>query len=146
MASVDQAPTIDLDAVREQSNESPVFYIQYAHARIASITRKAQEAGIVRDPLEAVDLSVLTHDREIEVLRTLSELPEMLEIATRERAPHKITAWVRELADRFHGFYHDCYVIGDVPPEQARLWLVEAARTGFAIGLDLLGVSAPERM
>ena len=148
VASIDQAPTIDLDAVREQSNESPVFYIQYAHARIASIGRKAEEAGIVRQPLAAVDLSLLTHEREIEILRTLSELPEMLEIATRERAPHKITAWVRELADRFHGFYHDCYVIGDVPPEltQARLWLVEAARTGFAIGLDLLGVSAPERM
>ena len=148
VASIDQAPTIDLDAVREQSNESPVFYIQYAHARIASIGRKAEEAGIVRRPLADVDLSLLTHEREVEVLRTLSELPEMLEIATRERAPHKITAWVRELADRFHGFYHDCYVIGDVPPDltQARLWLVEAARTGFAIGLDLLGVSAPERM
>ncbi len=148
VASVDQAPTIDLDAVREQSNESPVFYIQYAHARIASIGRKAEEAGIVRRPLDAVDLSLLVHEREIEVLRTLSELPEILEIATRERAPHKITSWVRELADRFHGFYHDCYVIGDVPPEltQARMWLVEAARIGFAIGLDLLGVSAPERM
>jgi arginyl-tRNA synthetase len=148
VASIDQGPTIDLDAVREQSNESPVFYIQYAHARIASIGRKAEEAGIVRRPLADVDLSLLTHEREVEVLRTLSELPEMLEIATRERAPHKITAWVRELADRFHGFYHDCYVIGDVPPDltQARLWLVEAARTGFAIGLDLLGVSAPERM
>ena len=65
-----------------------------------------------------------------------------------DRAPHKVTTWVRELADRFHGFYHDCYVIGDVPPEltQARLWLVEAARIGLAIGLDLLGVSAPESM
>ncbi|MFP5320697.1 MAG: arginine--tRNA ligase [Acidimicrobiia bacterium] len=148
VASIDQSPTIDLDAVREQSNESPVFYIQYAHARIASIGKKADELGVTRAPLADADLSLLTHEREIELLRTLSELPEMLEIATRERAPHKITAWVRELADRFHGFYHDCYVIGDVPPEltQARLWLVESARIGFAIGLDLLGVSAPESM
>lgn len=148
VASVDQAPTIDLDAVREQSNESPVFYIQYAHARIASIGRKAEESGLTRRPIGDADLSLLTHEREVELLRTLSELPEILEIATRERAPHKITSWVRELADRFHGFYHDCYVIGDVPPEltQARLWLVEAARIGFGIGLDLLGVSAPERM
>ena len=71
-----------------------------------------------------------------------------LELAANDRAPHKITTWVRELADRFHGFYHDCYVIGDVPPEltQARLWLVEAARIGLQIGLDLLGVSAPESM
>ena len=148
VASIDQAPTIDLDAVREQSNESPVFYIQYAHARISSIGRKADELGVTRNALVDVDLSVLTHDRELEVLRTLSELPDVIELATRERAPHKVTNWVRELADRFHGFYHDCYVIGDVPPEvtQARLWLVEAARIGFAIGLDLLGVSAPERM
>ena len=148
VASVDQAPTIDLDAVREQSNESPVFYIQYAHARIASIGRKAEELGVVRTDLDDVNLSLLIHEREIEVLRTLSELPDMIDLATRERAPHKITSWVRELADRFHGFYHDCYVIGDVPPEltQARLWLVEASRIGFAIGLDLLGVSAPERM
>ncbi len=148
VASIDQSPTIDLDAVREKSSDSPVFYIQYAHARIASIVRKAEEAGIARLPLAEVDLSMLTHEREIELLRTLSELPDMVELATRERAPHKITTWVRELADRFHGFYHDCYVIGDVPPDltQARLWLVESARIGFAIGLDLLGVSAPERM
>ena len=148
VASVDQSPTIDLDAVREKSSDSPVYYIQYAHARIASIGRKAEESGIERHPLAEADLSLLAHEREIELLRTLSELPDILEIATRERAPHKITAWVRELADRFHGFYHDCYVIGDVPDDltQARMWLVESARIGFAIGLDLLGVSAPERM
>ena len=73
----------------------------------------------------------------------------MVELACNDRAPHKVTAWVRELADRFHGFYHDCRVLGDeVPPEttQARLWLVEASRIGFAVGLDLLGVAAPESM
>jgi arginyl-tRNA synthetase len=72
-----------------------------------------------------------------------------VELACVERAPHKVTAWVRELADRFHGFYHDCRVLGDdVPPgtTQARLWLVESTRIGLAIGLDLLGVSAPESM
>ena len=91
---------------------------------------------------------MLTHEREIELLRTLSELPDVLGVAARERTPHTITNWVRELADRFHGFYHDCYVIGDVPAEltQARLWLVESARIGLSIGLDLLGVSAPEQM
>ena len=69
--------------------------------------------------------------------------------ATNERAPHKIATWVRELAGAVHGFYHDCYVLGDgIAPEltQARLWLVEAAEIGLAIGLDLLGVSAPESM
>ncbi|MCO8127679.1 arginine--tRNA ligase [Acidimicrobiia bacterium EGI L10123] len=148
LQSVDSQQAIDLDLVTSRSNDNPVFYVQYAHARIHSIMGKAAAAGIVRAPLADADLSVLTHEREIELLRTLSELPEVLTRAARERAPHTVTNWVRELADRFHGFYHDCYVIGDVPADltQARLWLVDAARVGFAIGLDLLGVSAPESM
>jgi arginyl-tRNA synthetase len=149
VASLDQAPNIDLDAVREGSRESPVFYVQYAYARIASIGRFAAERGVVRQPVTGVELGLLVHERELEVLRTLEQLPDVIELACIERAPHKITAWVRELADRFHGFYHDCYVIGQgVSDEltQARLWLVEATRVGLAIGLDLLGVSAPERM
>jgi arginyl-tRNA synthetase len=147
--SLDQAANIDLDVVRSSSRESPVFYVQYAYARIASIGRVAAERGIERAPLADVDLGLLVHDRELEILRTLEQLPETMELAARERAPHKVTTWVRELADRFHGFYHDCYVMGQgVSPEltQARLWLVEATRVGLAIGLDLLGVSAPERM
>jgi arginyl-tRNA synthetase len=148
LQSIDSPQTIDLDLITSRSNENPVFYVQYANARIHSIGRKAAEAGIERRPLTEVDLSLLTHERELDLLRTLSELPEVLVLACNDRAPHKVTTWVRELADRFHGFYHDCYVIGDVPAEltQARLWLVEAARTGLAIGLDLLGVSAPESM
>ncbi|HEU5083242.1 MAG TPA: arginine--tRNA ligase [Acidimicrobiales bacterium] len=148
LQSVDSQQTIDLDLITSRSNENPVFYVQYAHARIHSIMRRAGEAGVERVPLAEADLSLLTHEREVELLRTLSELPETLARAARERAPHTITNWVRELADRFHGFYHDCYVIGDVPAEmtQARLWLVEGARIGLAIGLDLLGVSAPEQM
>ena len=149
VASIDQSPTIDLDKVRSESRESPVFYVQYAHARIHSIGKKAGELGVVRADLAAVDLAPLTHEREIELLRTLSTLPEVVELACNDRAPHKVTAWVRELADRFHGFYHDCRILGDeVPAEttQARLWLVEASRIGFAVGLDLLGVAAPESM
>jgi arginyl-tRNA synthetase len=149
VASLDQAPTIDLDKVRSESRESPVYYVQYAHARIHSIGKKADELGVTRADLADVDLSGLTHERELELLRTLDTLPEVVELAALERAPHKVTAWVRELADRFHGFYHDCRVLGDdVPPAltQARLWLVEASRIGFAVGLDLLGVAAPESM
>jgi arginyl-tRNA synthetase len=148
LQSLDTRQTIDLDLVTAQSNENPVFYVQYANARIHSIGRKAAEAAVERQPLERVDLSLLVHERELELLRSLSELPEVVALACADRAPHKVTTWVRELADRFHGFYHDCYVLGDVPPEltQARLWLVEGARTGLAIGLDLLGVSAPESM
>jgi arginyl-tRNA synthetase len=149
VSSIDQSPTIDLDKVRSESRESPVFYVQYAYARIHSIGKKADELGVTRAELASVDLAPLTHERETELLRTLSLLPEVIELACIERAPHKVTAWVRELADRFHGFYHDCRVLGDeVPAEttQARLWLVESARVGFAIGLDLLGVAAPESM
>jgi arginyl-tRNA synthetase len=149
VASIDQSPTIDLEKVRADSKESPVYYVQYAHARIHSIGKKATELGVTRAPLGEVDLSPLTHERELEVLRSLSTLPEVVELACVERAPHKVTAWVRELADRFHSFYHDCRVLGDdVPPAttQARLWLVEATRVGLAIGLDLLGVAAPESM
>ncbi len=148
LQSLDTRQTIDLDLITAQSNENPVFYVQYANARIHSIGRKVAEAGITRASFTDVDLSLLTHERELDVLRKLSELPEVVALACTDRAPHKVTTWVRELADRFHGFYHDCYVIGDVPPEltQARLWLVEAARVGLEIGLDLLGVSAPESM
>ncbi len=149
VASIDQSPTIDLDKVRSESRESPVYYVQYAHARIHSIGKKADELGVTRAAITDTDLGLLTHERELELLRTLATLPEVVELACVERAPHKVTAWVRELADRFHGFYHDCRVLGeDVDPglTQARLWLVEAARIGFAIGTDLLGVTAPESM
>lgn len=148
LQSLDTRQTIDLDLITAQSNENPVFYVQYANARIHSIGRKVAEAGITRAPLADADLTLLVHERELDLLRKLSELPEVVALACVDRAPHKVTTWVREMADRFHGFYHDCYVIGDVPPEltQARLWLVESAQIGLAIGLDLLGVSAPEAM
>jgi arginyl-tRNA synthetase len=148
LQSLDTRQTVDLDLITSQSNENPVFYVQYAHARIHSIGRRAAEAGVVRQPLAEADLALLVHERELDLLRKLSELPEVVALASVDRAPHKVTTWVRELADRFHGFYHDCYVIGDVPPDltQARLWLVETARIGLAIGLGLLGASAPESM
>ncbi len=149
LQSIDTRQTFDLDAVVSKSMDNPVFYVQYAHARIASISRVASERGVRRAPLSAVDLSLLTHPRELEVLRNLAQLPEVVLDACVSRAPHKVTTWAQALAGRFHGFYHDCYVMGDgVSAEltQARLWLVESARVGLAIGLDLLGVSAPDSM
>ena len=149
LTSLDSAPLLDLDKVRATSHESPVYYVQMAHARIAGIGRTARDRAIDRLPLEQVDLSLLVHERELEVLRSLSELPDVVLGACVDRAPHRVATWVRELADRFHGFYHDCWVIGEgVSPEltQARLWLVETARIGLAIGLGLLGVHAPDRM
>ncbi len=149
ISGIDQATTLDLDLVRRQSMENPVYYVQYAHARIASIGRVATERGVVRVPLDQADLSTLVHPRELELLRLLDSLPDALADACTTRSPSRITSWVRDLAGAFHGFYHDCSVLGpDISDDlsQARMWLVEASRVGFAIGLELLGVNAPEAM
>ncbi|MBU6329319.1 MAG: arginine--tRNA ligase [Acidobacteria bacterium] len=147
LQSVDSTQTFDYDVVRSRAMDNPVFYVQMAYARIRSIQRVADERGVQRET--QVDRSLLVHERELDILRTLSELPDTVRAAAADRAPHRITTWVRELAGTVHGFYHDCYVMGDgVPAEltQARLQLVEAASVGLAIGLDLLGVSAPDQM
>ena len=149
LQSVDAQQTFDLEAAASQAMDNPVFYTQYAHARIRSIQAKVAEAGIERQPLGDVDLSLLKTDRELDVLRALFTGPSSIELAGRERAPHRVVQWVRELAAAFHGFYQDSYVMGDgVSPEltQARLWLSEAARIGLVNGLTLLGVSAPDSM
>ena len=150
LQSIDSRQTVDLALVASQGMDNPVFYVQMAHARIHGIARKAAEAGLVRAPLgDGEVLALLTHERELDVLRALSELPDVVRLAATDRAPHRVTTWVRELAGAFHGFYHDCYVMGegiDPATSQARLWLVEGARVGLSIGLDLLGVSAPESL
>jgi len=149
MTSLDQTSTFDLAKVREQSVENPVFYVQMASARIGGVGRKAVERGVVRAPLSEVDLSLLTHERELDLIRCLEELPEVVAEAAVDRAPTRITTWVRRLAAAFHGFYHDCPILAagvDPALAQARLWLVEASRIGLAIGLGLLGVSAPEAL
>ena len=149
MTSLDQTSTFDLAAVREQSVDNPVFYVQMVSARIGGVGRKAVERGVERAPLARVDLSLLTHERELELIRCLEELPEVVADAAVDRAPTKVTTWVRRLAACFHGFYHDCPILADgVDPDlaQARLWLVEGTRIGLSIGLGLLGVSAPEAL
>lgn len=149
MSSIDQSTTLDLDAVTSKSMDNPVFYVQYAYARIASIGRVCEQRKVIRRPISEVDLSVLENPRELDLLRTLYTLPLVLSEAVLERAPYKVTNFVRTLAGEFHGFYHDCRVLGDGVSEaetQARLWLVEATRVGLSIALSLLGVSAPEQM
>ena len=149
LQSLASRQTIDLEVVAAQSMENPVFYVQYAHARICSLVATAAERGVARPPLEDVPLEVLGDPRELEVLRTLHALGDVVAEAARERAPHKLTTWARQMAGAFHGFYHDCPVLrSDIQPPlaAARLWLAEAARIGLVIALDLLGVSAPERM
>jgi arginyl-tRNA synthetase len=151
LQSIDSQQTFDLALAVSQAKDNPVFATQYAHARICRVQSKVAEAGIDRLPLEDVDLSLLTHEREIEILRVLFSGSELVQLAARERAPHRVVGWVRELASAVHSFYQhpDCYVIGDgVSKEltQARLWLIEAARIGLGATLGRLGVSAPESM
>jgi arginyl-tRNA synthetase len=116
---------------------------------MCSLDRVAAERGLVRPPLGSVDLSPLTHERELEVLRLLGDYDAIVELAARERAPHKLTTWVRELASATHGFYHDCPILRDDIPaatRDARWWLADAARVGIAAALTAVGVSAPTEM
>ena len=147
LQSIDTAQTFDLDVVTEQSRENPVYYVQYAHARIASIGRKAQLAGVLRAPLVDVDLARLDHEREEGLLRILANYPDALREAAETRAPQKVSTWVRDFASEFHGFYRDCKVLSDdANLTQARLWLTEACRIGLANALTVLGVNAPDEM
>ena len=124
-----------------------MYYVQYAHARIASIGRKAAERGVTRLPIGDVNLASLTHERELDLLRALDVYPDIVREATELRAPHRVTTWVRDFAARFHGFYRDCRVMtDDAELTQARLWLAEASGIGLANALALLGVSAPDHM
>lgn len=149
LQSMDTAPTFDLTKAAAQVMENPVFYVQMAHARVCSIAARAQADGVERQSINQVDLSLLVHERELEIMRQLSTLGEVIAAAAEERAPHRVTAWLRDFAAAVHSFYHDCYVVGTgIAPEltQARLVLIDAARVGLAVGLGTLGVSAPESM
>lgn len=149
LQSIDTRQTIDLDVAIAKTLDNPVHYIQYAYARIYGIGRKAESMGVSRRELKDISLSLLEHPSELEVARLLGDLDDVLTVAANERAPHKVTTWIRELASAFQKMYHDCPILrSDIDDElrQARLAVVEACRIGLAIGLDTLGVSAPERM
>ena len=147
LQGLDTAQTFDLAVVTAQSMENPVYYVQYAHARIASIGRRAAEAGVARRAIDEVDLSVLIHEREHELLRALARYPDVVAEAAAMRAPHRVAHWVHDFAGRFHGFYRDCRVLTDDEAlTQARLWLGEACGIGLADALGLLGVHAPDEM
>jgi arginyl-tRNA synthetase len=147
LQGIETPQSFDLDVVTSQSMENPVYYVQYAHARIASIARRAAVEGVTRRPILEVDLAVLRHERELELLRALDQLPDVVAEAAALRAPHRVTTWARELAARFHGFYRDCRVLtDDAALTQARLWLAEGCRIGLANALGLLGVGAPDEM
>jgi arginyl-tRNA synthetase len=147
LQSIDTTQTFDLDVVTAQSMDNPVYYVQYAHARIASIGRRAAAEGVARLPVLDADLAPLTHEREVELLRELAQYPDVVREAAILRSPHRVTAWVRDFAKSFHGFYRDCRVLSDdVALTQARLWLAEACRLALASALAILGVHAPDEM
>ena len=140
----------DLDLAREASDKNPVFYLQYAHARICSIAAKAAETGLP-DARTAdgsgADLGLLTHASETGLIKTLLLFPGEIASAAEGRAPHRVAGFLREVAVAFSQFYRDCRIVGEpVEIATARLHLAEATRRVLAHGLAILGVSAPERM
>ncbi|MFD2614557.1 arginine--tRNA ligase [Paenibacillus gansuensis] len=147
MRSMDSHLDFDMDLAISTSNENPVFYVQYAHARICSIFRKAEEQGITVLPLNQIDLTKLTSEAEFGLLLKLGELPEEIAIAAASYAPHRVIRYVYELAAQFHSFYRAERVItDDAQQTQARLALLQAVRTVIRNVLALIGVSAPDQM
>ena len=148
-ASMDSPVDIDLDLWAAKSSENPVYYVQYAHARLSSLQRNAVDLGIERGA--DYDPALLTHERETNLLTELGEFPRVVTAAAELREPHRVARYLEELAGTYHRFYDACRVLprGDeevTPVTIARLWLCEATRTVLANGLGLLGVSAPTRM
>jgi arginyl-tRNA synthetase len=140
----------DLALAVEQSASNPVYYVQYGHARIASILRKAEDTGrgaLLERARQGADLTQLDHPAEIAVIRRLADFARTVADAARARAPHRLAEYARDLATDFHAFYTECVVLGDDDARSsARLSLCLASKTVLASALDLLGVSAPEKM
>lgn len=147
---VETPMVLDIDLLKKQTNDNPVFYVQYAHARIAGVLRNATDLG-VKFGLEYYKPELLEHDRERELLGGLAEFPRIVAGAAQLREPHRIARYLEDLAGMYHGFYADCRVLpmGDEKPSQlhfARATLSAATMQVFFNGLQLLGVSAPDRM
>ncbi|HEX7878558.1 MAG TPA: arginine--tRNA ligase [Candidatus Eisenbacteria bacterium] len=138
----------DLDVARKTSDENPVYYVKYAHARIASLLRKAVESSQpgANDPA-AGESSLLTHSTELDLMRLITRLPEVIVGGARHREPHRLTNYLREVASAFHPFYHQCRVVGEEPKlAHARLLLCAAVKQVLANGMALINVDAPESM
>ena len=147
----DSPITLDGEVLTKRSNDNPVFYVQYVHARISGIVRNAADVEGLTSDAATFDPALLTHDTESVLLAALSEFPRVVAQAAELREPHRVARYLEELAGCFHKWYDACRVIpqGEDPVEdvhRARLLLARAVRTVIANGLDLLGVSAPERM
>lgn len=146
MLSPESPLTFDLELAKEQSNENPVYYVQYGHARIASVFRNADFADVEEARMNPT-LGALEHPAEIALARRLSELPRVARNVVDQLAPHRLTRYARDIASDFHQFYHECRILVDNREQRlARLGLCIATKTVLARVLDLIGVSAPESM
>ena len=146
MRKAEQHMDFDLDLAREQSSENPVYYIQYAHARVCSVRRQCAEKGLVAD-LSGADLTRLDNDHELALIRQLGLFPERVEAAARRREPHLLVNYLRDLAHPFHSWYNaHQFLVDDAGLRDARLALAEAVARVLRNGLGLLGVTAPESM
>ena len=135
----------DLDLAKETSDKNPVFYLQYAHARICSILRKAEEVGFTFG--DEADLARLTHEAEVALLKEVLHFPDVLQQVAEAREPHRLPVYLREVAVAFTRFYDQCRIIGEEPAlATARMHLAQATRIVLHNGLQVLGISAPERM
>jgi arginyl-tRNA synthetase len=145
MRSIDSQLDFDLDLAKKKSNDNPVFYVQYAHARICSIMRQVAEAGIKVQGKG--DYKLLTEPVEVDLIKKLGEYPEMLATAAKERAVQQVAHYVYDLAGLFHSAYNQCRILGvNEDLQQARLAMVMAVGHVVRHALSILGVSAPEKM
>ncbi|HEU5426292.1 MAG TPA: arginine--tRNA ligase [Actinocrinis sp.] len=151
-ASVDSSINLDVNLLTKRANDNPVFYVQYAHARMCSVKRNAAELGIDKGTADVFNPGLLVHEKEAELLGVLGEFPRVVASAADLREVHRVARYLEDVATAYHKFYDDCRILPSerypIPAEltRARLWLAEATQTVVANGLALLGVSAPERM
>lgn len=147
MRSHNSHMNFDLNLAKQESDENPVYYVQYAHARTVNVIRHAQEQGITQIPAQEADLSLSCTPEETTLIKTLGKLPEVIQDAATTYEPHRLTGYLREVASAFHPFYHRCRVVTDDRElTQSRLALVNATRIVLHNGLRVIGVSAPDKM
>lgn len=143
----EQHMDFDLDLAKSQSNDNPVYYVQYAHARIHSVFRQLKEKDIARPSADSVDYALLSEEHEVQLINNLSRYPEIVEAAAKSHEPHQVAYYLREVANCFHTYYNaHPFISAEDGVRDARLVLIDATRQVIANGLGLLGVSAPEHM
>jgi arginyl-tRNA synthetase len=147
MRSPDSHLDFDLELAKQQNQENPVYYVQYAHARICSIFRQAEAAGVRMPGITEIDPSLLQEEEELALLRKIADFAEEISVAARTMAPQRIARYVLDLAGLFHSFYnHHRVLYQDQALQDARLLLMYITRITIKNSLDILGVNSPERM